>query len=79
MSVPRVSAPCQLHVGRTGELPGQDHLQGDRTVEADLSRLVDDTHASARHFPDELVVAEVADGAQRHVWFHRTVASLCAL
>ena len=34
-------------LGRGGELAGQDHLQGDDAVQADLPGLVDDAHAAA--------------------------------
>ena len=41
-----------LDVGLGGELAGQDHLQGDRPVEADLPGLVDDAHAAAGDLPE---------------------------
>ena len=47
------------------ELAGQDHLQGHDAVEADLPGLVDDAHAAAGDLLQQLVIAEVADGAQR--------------
>ena len=42
-----------------GELAGQDHLQGDDAVEADLPGPVDDAHAAAGDLLQQLVVAEV--------------------
>ena len=50
-----------LDVGLVGELAGQDHLEGDGAVEADLPGLEDDAHAAAGDLADDLVVAEVAD------------------
>ncbi len=37
----------------------ENHLERDTPVEADLARFVDDTHAAAREFADDFVVAEV--------------------
>jgi hypothetical protein len=55
------------HVGFVGELPAQDHLQGDDAVEADLPRLEHHPHAAAGDLLQQLVVAEVAGGVQhRH-------------
>ena len=49
-----------------GEPAGQDHLQGDRAIEAPLARLEDDTHASTAELRDQFIVAERADlGARR--------------
>ena len=48
-------------VGLVGELAGEDHLERDGPVEADLPGLVDDAHAAAGDLADDLVVAEVAD------------------
>ena len=39
---------------------GQDHLEGDEAVEADLPGLVDDAHAAAGDLLQHFVVAEVA-------------------
>ena len=50
-----------LDVGLVGELAGEDHLERDGPVEADLPRLEDDAHAAAGELADDLVVAEVAD------------------
>jgi len=44
-----------------GQLPGEDHLEGDQSVQADLARPGDDAHGAAGDFADQLVVAEVAD------------------
>ena len=48
-----------------GELAGQDHLEGDNAVEADLPGLKDDAHAAAGDLPDNLIVAKVADALAR--------------
>src|SRR5271157_3118837 len=37
---------------------GADHLQGDEAVQGPLSSLVDDTHASAAKFPENVVVGD---------------------
>ena len=50
-----------LDVGLVGELAGEDHLERDGAVEADLPGLEDDAHAAAGDLADDLVVAEVAD------------------
>ena len=50
---------CTSAVG--GELAGEDHLEGDDAVEADLPGLVDDAHAAAGDLLQQLVVAEVAN------------------
>ena len=54
-----VPEPAQLVVA--GEQAGPDHLEGDGSIERDLSGLVDDAHAAAAEFAADLVVAEVAD------------------
>jgi hypothetical protein len=55
-----------LDVGGGSELAGQDHLEGDETVEAHLPRLVDNAHAAAGDLLQQLVVAEITDaGAGR--------------
>ena len=55
-------------VGFVGELAGEDHLERDGPVQADLARLEDDAHAAAGDLADDLVVAEVADpGGERQV------------
>ena len=48
-------------VGLVGELAGEDHLERDGPVEADLPGLEDDAHAAAGELADDLVVAEIAD------------------
>jgi hypothetical protein len=49
-----------------GELAGQDHLEGDDSIEADLPGAIDDAHAAAGDLLEQLIVAEVADlGARR--------------
>ena len=45
------------------ELPGQDHLERDGPVEADLPRPVYHPHAAAGDLAEQLVVAEVADAS----------------
>ena len=50
-------------VGLVGELPGQDHLEGDGPVEAQLPGLVDDAHAAAGDLAKQLVVAEATEHA----------------
>ena len=54
-----------LDVGLIGELAGEDHLECDGPVEADLPGLEDDPHAAAGDLADDLVVAEVADAGGR--------------
>ena len=49
-------------IGLGGELAGEDHLQRDGAVEANLPRPVDDAHAAPGDLLEQLVVAEVADG-----------------
>ncbi len=49
--------PADLVVA--GELGVPDHLQGDKPVEGDLPRLVDDAHSALAEDRDGLVVAEV--------------------
>ena len=49
-----------LDVVLIGKLAGQDHLEGDGAVEADLPGLEDDAHAAAGDLTVDLVVAEVA-------------------
>ena len=51
-----------------GVLAGQDHLQGDGAVESDLAGLVDDAHAAAAEFAQDLVAREcrvVTQGGSR--------------
>ena len=48
-----------LHVLVRGELPGEDHLQGDRPVQLDLPGLVDHAHAAAGDLALDFVVAEL--------------------
>ena len=50
-----------LHIGVVGELTCEDHLQGDGAIERFLPRLVDDAHAAAADFFEQVVVAEVLD------------------
>src|SRR5262245_24967636 len=51
-----------LDVGDAGELTGQDHLYRDRSMKADLPRLVDHAHSTAGDFLEEFVVAEMPEG-----------------
>ena len=62
----RLGLGVEAHdIGLVGKLSGEDHLQGDGAVEADLPGLEDDAHAAAGDLPDDLVVAEVADALAR--------------
>ena len=54
-----------LDVGLVGELAGEDHLERDGPIQADLPGLEDDAHAAAGDLADDLVVAEVADAGGR--------------
>src|SRR5262249_19536511 len=56
-------APEALHVGLIGELAGEDHLQRDGPIEADLSGLVYDAHTAAGDLAEDLVIAKVTDAA----------------
>jgi len=53
-----------LHVGRGGELPRQDHLQGDHTIQTDLAGLEHHSHAAPGDLVQQLIVADVADRAR---------------
>jgi hypothetical protein len=55
-----------LDVTGRRELAGEDHLQGDGTVEAHLPRPVHDAHAAAGDDFQQFVVADVADRRPRH-------------
>ena len=48
---------------RRGQLSGQNHLQRHRTIEAHLPGAIDHPHAAASDFFDQLIVAEIAQGA----------------
>ena len=50
-----------LYVFLTGQLPGQDHLQGHDSVETRLTGFVDDAHPAPGDLFEQFVVAEVAD------------------
>ena len=50
-----------LDIRLVGELPGEDHLECDGPVQADLPGLEDDSHATPGDLADDLVVAEIAD------------------
>jgi len=52
----RAKAP---HVLRARQNCPANHLQGDRAVETDLPRLIDDAHSSERDFSEQFVIAEV--------------------
>ena len=41
-----------------GVAAGQDHLEGDEAVEADLPGLVDDAHAAAAELAEDLVARQ---------------------
>ena len=43
---------------RRPDPPAQDHLQGHQSVEPDLPRLVDDAHAAAAQFAENLVAGQ---------------------
>jgi hypothetical protein len=60
-------AAKSVHLVCGGELSGEDHLQRYDAVEAALPRFVDDAHAAAGDFLQQLVVAEIGDGAERTV------------
>ncbi len=45
-----------------GQAAGQDHLEGDKTVQTDLPGLVDHAHGAAGDFLDQFVIAEIAQG-----------------
>ena len=47
-----------LHLGLAGEQAGQQHLERDGTVEADLPGAIDNAHAAAGEFAEQFVVAE---------------------
>jgi hypothetical protein len=53
--------PEAAHLVVVGPGPGADHLEGDRPIQAELSRPVDDPHASPAPHPPHLVVSDVAD------------------
>ena len=44
-----------------GQLPGQDHLQRDDAVQADLPSFVDHAHPAAGDLFQQFVIAEAAD------------------
>ena len=52
-----------VQFARRRKLAGQDHLEGDRPIQADLAGLVDDAHAAAGDFRLQLVVAELPNDA----------------
>jgi hypothetical protein len=54
-----------LHLLRRRQPAGQDHLQRDEPLEADLPGLVDDTHAAAGDLLQQLVLAEGAAHVRR--------------
>src|SRR5437867_3451719 len=47
-----------LHQFRAGERAEEQHLHGDDTVQAALSRLVNDAHAAAGNFLQQFVIAK---------------------
>ena len=47
-----------------GELAGEDHLERDGPVQADLPGPVDHPHAAAGDLAEQLVIAEVADAGR---------------
>ena len=49
-----------LHVARRCELPGQDHLDRDDSIQADLAGAVYHAHSAASEHLDQFVVAEIA-------------------
>ena len=49
-----------LDILLAGRLSGTDHLDRDDAVQANLSRLVDDSHATAGDLLDEFVLAEAS-------------------
>lgn len=59
-----------MNRGRSGQLPGEDHLEGHRAIEADLPGPIDHAHPTPGEFLKKLVIAEIADwaGADRGVF-----------
>ena len=54
-----------LDVVLAGQRPLEDHLHRDDAVQADLPGLIDDAHAASGDLVEQLVVAEVANLAER--------------
>lgn len=46
---------------RPGQFPGEDHLQGDLAVQAQLPGAIDHPHAPARDFRQQFVIAKAPD------------------
>jgi hypothetical protein len=63
-----------LDVAVVGELTGDDHLEGDGAIEADLAGVEDHAHAAPGDLADDLVVAEIADGRAGRKVARRPVA-----
>jgi hypothetical protein len=64
--------PKALQLGFTRQLPGQNHLHRDDSVQAYLPRFENHAHAAARNFFQEFVVAEITNSCQ---W--RVVGCVC--
>jgi hypothetical protein len=54
-----------LPLGLGRELAGQDHLQGDKAVEAAVAGLVDHAHAPPAHLPQQFVDTNLARPSRR--------------
>jgi len=50
------------NVSLRSKFPGKDHLQSDKSIQADLACLVNHTHAASAEFTQQLVVTERAAG-----------------
>ena len=48
-----------------GKVAGEDHLERNPTIEANLSGLEDDAHAAAGNLAKDFVIAEIADSSWR--------------
>ena len=49
-----------LDILLAGQVPGQDHLERDDAVQAQLPSLIDHAHSSAVDFFQQLVIAEMS-------------------
>ena len=59
-----LTEPLLVRVAHQG--PGQEHLEGDRPVQAPLAGAEDDAHPAPGDLPEQLVIADIADlGARR--------------
>ena len=75
--LPRIAADAEAFLG-TGELPGFDHFQGNRTIQGDLLGAIDNSHSSALNFFRQFVVTkapQMSHPGQVTLWHlarHRT-------